>query len=216
MHWYYEDKGKPAGPVPEHALRDLALRGAISPDTLVWREGMGDWQPLRTAAPEILTEPAPEGEQGPVPPPVPEAWVQPLGTGRRASVLPRPQVVFWYRMFCWFMVFLQVVTIIGGVIFFVLADPIAAESSGQFESMELRIQGGVFIVAGVVLLAPYFLGAFLPFRRWTWVFGLVLMALSLMSCCLLLPATIFLLIAWVKPETRAWFDSLQEPSPGKG
>ncbi len=213
MHWYYEDKGKPSGPVPGHALRDLALRGAIGPDTLVWREGMGDWQPLRAAAPELLAGEAPEAGEGLGPPPVPKDWVEPPGRG---VALPRPQVVFWYRIYCWLMVFLQVATAAGGFILVAFADPIAAESKGQLESVDLRIQGAVFGVIGIVFLAPYLLGALLPLRRWTWVFALVIMALSLTSCCLLLPATIFLLIAWVKPETRAWFDSLPQRAPGTG
>src|ERR1051326_1992125 len=45
MNWYYVDAGKQAGPVDETQLADLRTKGAIQPDTLIWREGMANWQP---------------------------------------------------------------------------------------------------------------------------------------------------------------------------
>ena len=47
--WYYEQQGKQAGPVPENDLDAMVNSGALSPETLVWTEGMGNWQPYRIA-----------------------------------------------------------------------------------------------------------------------------------------------------------------------
>jgi hypothetical protein len=51
MNWYYVDNGKQAGPVDDLQLQQLAGSGVIQPDTLVWREGMANWQPYIQVAP---------------------------------------------------------------------------------------------------------------------------------------------------------------------
>jgi uncharacterized RDD family membrane protein YckC len=44
MNWYYVDAGQQAGPVDDAQLEALASSGEILNDTLVWREGMDNWQ----------------------------------------------------------------------------------------------------------------------------------------------------------------------------
>ena len=46
MNWYYVQKGRQAGPVPEEGLVALVKEGAVRLDTPVWREGMEQWKPL--------------------------------------------------------------------------------------------------------------------------------------------------------------------------
>ncbi len=45
MTWYYADAGRQVGPVEEAALDDLVRTGVVRDDTLVWSEGMANWQP---------------------------------------------------------------------------------------------------------------------------------------------------------------------------
>jgi uncharacterized RDD family membrane protein YckC len=45
MHWYYADQGQKKGPVEESTLDELVLAGVVRDDTLVWKEGMQNWQP---------------------------------------------------------------------------------------------------------------------------------------------------------------------------
>jgi uncharacterized RDD family membrane protein YckC len=45
MAWYYAEAGKQAGPVEDAQLEQFLQSGRIQPDTLVWREGMANWQP---------------------------------------------------------------------------------------------------------------------------------------------------------------------------
>jgi len=45
------DNGKQAGPVDDLQLQQLAGAGVIRLDTLVWREGMANWQPYSQAVP---------------------------------------------------------------------------------------------------------------------------------------------------------------------
>jgi len=68
MQWYYSAHGKPQGPVSQADLETLARTGAVTPQTLVWREGMADW-----AAYSTITTPSP--------PPMP-------GTALPATTLP--------------------------------------------------------------------------------------------------------------------------------
>ena len=46
MNWYYADKGRQAGPVPQEGLLDLVRQGTVRLETLVWREGMDQWKTL--------------------------------------------------------------------------------------------------------------------------------------------------------------------------
>jgi uncharacterized RDD family membrane protein YckC len=62
MNWFYVDNGQQRGPVTEEDLAMLAGRGAITPETLVWREGLENWRPYReikpvTAAPPTIAAP---------------------------------------------------------------------------------------------------------------------------------------------------------------
>jgi uncharacterized RDD family membrane protein YckC len=45
MKWYYADAGRQVGPVEDAQLDELARAGTVRDDTLVWREGMANWQP---------------------------------------------------------------------------------------------------------------------------------------------------------------------------
>jgi hypothetical protein len=63
MNWYYVEGGQQAGPVGDAQLDDLARQGRIAADTLVWREGMPNWQPLQSvragvavAAPPVMAD----------------------------------------------------------------------------------------------------------------------------------------------------------------
>jgi hypothetical protein len=48
MNWHYSTNGQQLGPVSDAQLDQLLNSGQINGDTLVWREGMENWQPLST------------------------------------------------------------------------------------------------------------------------------------------------------------------------
>ena len=48
MEWYYADAGQRAGPIDESELQTLYASGKVQRDTLVWKAGMPDWQPLES------------------------------------------------------------------------------------------------------------------------------------------------------------------------
>lgn len=49
MEWYYESNGQQMGPVSADQIKQMLSYGTIQASTLVWKEGMADWEPLRTS-----------------------------------------------------------------------------------------------------------------------------------------------------------------------
>ncbi len=58
MQWYYVDNGQQAGPVEETEFPNLIRTGKLQPGTLIWREGMANWEPFSSAAPPEYRTPA--------------------------------------------------------------------------------------------------------------------------------------------------------------
>lgn len=54
MNWYYVQGGQQAGPVDDGQLEELRRSGKVQEDTLIWCEGMPNWQPLKEAKPAGL------------------------------------------------------------------------------------------------------------------------------------------------------------------
>ena len=69
MDWYYADNGKQVGPVNEADWAQLVGTGKITATTLVWHEGLPDWQPYGGLAPAAVAPsraPAAAGTEPPV------------------------------------------------------------------------------------------------------------------------------------------------------
>ena len=54
MNWFYAEGSQQKGPVSDNDLAALLREGAIKPETLLWREGQPDWQPLSRLRPDLL------------------------------------------------------------------------------------------------------------------------------------------------------------------
>ena len=112
----------------------------------------------------------------------------------------RPAVWTWYVAFCAAMAVMWLGLVILGLNFILSGPPNQEMSPG-----DARVMGIIFIVLGAALMAPYVAAPFLPRRKWAWVLGIVLIVLSMTGTCCL-PAAVPLLIFWVKPETKAFFN----------
>jgi uncharacterized RDD family membrane protein YckC len=53
MNWHYTIGGQTYGPISEAELDGLVQAGTIGLDTLVWREGMANWEPYSAAKPGV-------------------------------------------------------------------------------------------------------------------------------------------------------------------
>ena len=67
--WWYRKNGSEAGPVDQTSLQQALASGSISPDDMVWAEGMSQWVPARQV-PGLSPAPAgpwlQQGEGGPM------------------------------------------------------------------------------------------------------------------------------------------------------
>jgi len=138
----------------------------------------------------------------------------------------RPAVVTWFKVYAAFMVLLYVLVAVGGALILAMMDLILEEAGAGVDELELKVQGWLCLVMGIGLTAAFVVGLLTPRRPWAWVFSIVLIALGLTSCCTW-PATIPLLIFFLKSETRQWYadqppasysldhglDPYQPPSP---
>ncbi len=61
MEWYYADNGTQQGPVPDAEFHRLVSVGRIQSTTLVWKQGMADWQPYSSVAAPSAPTMAPQG-----------------------------------------------------------------------------------------------------------------------------------------------------------
>ena len=59
MDWYYaDDDSNRIGPLSDEQFRGLIKGGTITDETLVWHEGMADWEPYAATIPEIPAIPS--------------------------------------------------------------------------------------------------------------------------------------------------------------
>ncbi len=72
MSWFYQRETEQVGPVGFDELRRLADTGAVTRDTLVWSEGMEQWQPASTIENLSFTPPPVPGTGTPPPPGAPQ------------------------------------------------------------------------------------------------------------------------------------------------
>ncbi len=103
----------------------------------------------------------------------------------------RPKVIIWFKVYAillsliyFFMVIISPIFLLSGESGFIL---------------------GLFII---ILCFPLFiisiLPVFLPRRPWVWVYSLIIIGIGMTSACCL-PASLPLLIFWLKPEVKRFY-----------
>ena len=113
MDWYFSRDDEKVGPLDDAEFYELVSRGIVSPETMVWNEGMSDWQPYKNAsnaakeksrpapaATESLLDPLPQS--GSLLGPLPEQNLASMGSGRRpvpGAPVGLSYAGFWVR-FC--------------------------------------------------------------------------------------------------------------------
>lgn len=117
-----------------------------------------------------------------------------------------PAVYKWYVGYCVCMALLYASLPVLGTMFLFI------EPDQDMSAAEAKMMGVVFIIVGVLFFFPYAAAPFLPRKNWVWVMGLVLICIGLTSACCL-PASIPLLIFWLKPEMKAFYGRTTVPSP---
>lgn len=120
----------------------------------------------------------------------------------------KPKVCNWYSIYCGCFLVLYLLVGIGGVLLFLFANEIAASSS-QLDQGRERVSnilmGISLTVISFFLCIVFAVGLAVPRKKWGWIYGFFPIAIGLTSpCCM--PASIPLLVFWLKPNTRRWFN----------
>jgi GYF domain 2 len=68
MSWYYAENNERRGPIEDAAFDGLVAAGSVRPETLVWRDGMANWQTLsesdyRRRADALTPDSVPAGQE---------------------------------------------------------------------------------------------------------------------------------------------------------
>jgi hypothetical protein len=107
----------------------------------------------------------------------------------------------WFAAYCVGMALLYLMMVLMGaaLIFFGSEYGNPGRGAGQVQA-----QGVITLLVGLVFTVPYAIGPFIKGKSWGWIYGIVLIALGMTSCCLW-PITIPLIIQWVKPGMKRMF-----------
>jgi len=125
-------------------------------------------------------------------------------TDRWDSPKAAPPVVTWFKVYAAGMALVYLAIAAMGGLFLVFAEDMAAPPGGSGDTTEVLIMGAVYLVMGLGLAAVFLVPFVLGRGKGAWVYALVLICLGLTSVCCL-PATIPLLVFWIKPQTKAWY-----------
>ena len=113
-----------------------------------------------------------------------------------------PPVLTWFKVYTGLMAALYLLCFGAGIALVIASTSTSAFSSN--ERTQFLIMGVAYGVLGFIFLLLYAYGLMMPRKPWAWVYGVVLIGIGMTSICCL-PATIPLLIHWLKPETKAFY-----------
>lgn len=112
---------------------------------------------------------------------------------------PPPSVLTWYKAYCIAMAVMYLAVSLFAMWYLREADvlpegPDAPPPAGLW----------MMLVLSLGLMAVFAAPLAFPPRPWVWVYGIVMIAIGMTSACCL-PATIPLLIFWIKPQIKQYF-----------
>jgi len=131
------------------------------------------------------------------PPPGPRLISAAMPPGYAPQEEGEPQAVAYFRIYCG-------LASLSGV---------ATALFSTYQLVQHRARGGemtlwmIALVMGSVGFFAHLLGVLTPRRPWMHVAGIVVLGIGLLSSCSCWVVNIPLLIFWLKPEVKHWFDS---------
>lgn len=142
MKWHYASNGQQMGPVSDEELAQLTRSGAIQADSLIWTEGMPEWQPLATAAPHL----APGSG---VPMADKATTIQQMREGVSPAATGSTEYAgFWIRFGAWMIDYI-ILTIISTIL--IVIGGVTAGVSGMVEQLEQSGEPDPAVIAGVLI-----------------------------------------------------------------
>ncbi len=142
MNWHYAHNGQQQGPVSDAELAQLVQSGTLKTDSLIWAEGMADWQPVSAAAPHLAA-----GTGSPMA--NKETAVQQMREGVYGAAAGGVEYAgFWIRFGAW-MIDYVIISIVSIVLLTV--GGISAGLSGMMEGLEAGDEPDPAIIIGVLV-----------------------------------------------------------------
>lgn len=179
--WYYVFSGARQGPVDETVLAERIAVGQVRADTLVWREGMGEWAAAASVERwRAEFDAAAAAGMGAVPPVAPGPIVKP-----RAVFVPGGYAGFWVRLVAYVVdsILLSVGYVLLVMVLMVPMGLVGAGSSGNPSSAAgtgmLLVLGCASYVLPVMMFWAYF--ALMESSRHQGTLGKMVMGLRVMT-----------------------------------
>jgi uncharacterized RDD family membrane protein YckC len=135
MDWFYAKNNQQNGPVSHEVLVSMLQQGQVGPGDLVWRDGMGSWQPAGTVAELAAVGPAANPALGYFNP-VPMGGPPPMYAG------------FWLRFVAWLLdaILLGLVNFVLGVFIGIGGSPLFGghhNNGAPFTQIGMALSGNV-------------------------------------------------------------------------
>lgn len=125
----------------------------------------------------------------------------PAGALAENSPGATPSTVIWFKAYAALMLLSGLSVFAIGVA--LIAVPSLSLGAKHVGVPEL-VMGLIYAAGGTIMSVPYLVALFVKPRRWVWTLDMVLIAFGMLSCYCW-PFSIPLLIAWSKPELKAYF-----------
>ena len=113
-----------------------------------------------------------------------------------------PEAILYFRIYAGFIAFCGVATMLFGLYFAI--DGALGSSAARHD--DLAWMGLVYAVSGAFFSVPYLVGLLAGRRPWVHTLGTVLIVLTMATTCCL-PFAVLLLIVWIKPEVKRWYET---------
>ncbi len=141
MKWHYSHQDEQHGPVTDEEIKGLIAGGNITPDNLVWCEGMAGWEPISNV-PELMPVNMTPGV---------ELHAAPTAVGNMSAYVDEPELSapavysgFWRRFMAHF-----IDSFLVALVFIVLGFLIGITgNSGEANPEDFTYLDGISIIAG--------------------------------------------------------------------
>jgi uncharacterized RDD family membrane protein YckC len=164
MNWFYAEGSQQKGPVSDADLAALVRQGTISTSTLIWREGLPDWQPVSQIRPDLATaSDAPVLGGMAVPEQSKDLLVQQM---REGVVLPGMTVAnpsglryagFWIRLGAWLIDYIVMMVVMTPLmlIFFGGMGFFSGDFQRRMSSNDPQMMAQFFAMEGAMMLVSF-------------------------------------------------------------
>lgn len=116
------------------------------------------------------------------------------------TAMTPPPVLLWFKIYTGVLTAIYALCVLASPVLFFLASQMRGD-----EKVGAMVYAVILLAVGLPFAIACALPFFLPRKPWVWVYNLVIICVGMTSCCIL-PASVALLIYWIKPDVKLWFN----------